>query len=248
MLAIISDIHGNLEALQAVLEDIDKRNINTVYCLGDVIGYGPNPCECIEIVQNHCAFTLLGDHESTILNKTYDHFGVNAKRAVEWTHDQLLLDDGQQKQRYTFLENLPQKMHKDNNLYIYSCPPNIYRGFVLPNDIYSQRKIKSIFMKFTNVCFYGQTHIPGVFSEEYQHHYAGDINNIFTLPCGEKKMINVGSVGQPRDGDNRACYAIFDGKTLQWIRVQYNYQKTMQKIKEIDRLSDFLAERLEIGR
>ena len=103
-------------------------------------------------------------------------------------------------------------------------------------------------MKFTNICFCGHTHIAGVFSEEYQYHYAGDINNRLTLSCNEKKMINVGSVGQPRDGDHRSCYAIFDGKTLQWIRVPYNFKKTMQKIKAIDRLHDFLAERLEIGR
>lgn len=253
LIALISDIHANTEALGVVMDDIHKHKVDVVYCLGDVIGYGPNPRECIEIVQKSAEFTLCGNHEEAVLFNAED-FNPKARRAIDWTRKQLNSDEYDQEKNYElwdFLGELRKKVREDSVLYVHASPRQPTREYVLPKDVKERSKLESIFQEFEDcqICFAGHTHIPGVFTEDCQFQYAQTLDNRYDLSSNPgKKLINIGSVGQPRDGDNRACYALFDGKTIVWRRLDYNFKQTMAKIREIEDLADYLAVRLEEGR
>lgn len=255
MIALISDIHANIEALNTVLEDIKKRGIDTVYCLGDVIGYGPNPRECIEVVQKVSKFTLCGNHEEAVLFNAED-FNPKARRAIDWTREQLNAEKYDKEKSYAlwdFLGELRKKVREGKILYVHASPRQPTREYVLPKDVKDRERLESIFTEFEDaeICFVGHTHIPGIFTDDCQFRFAKDVDNHFDLKSyAGKKLINVGSVGQPRDGDSRACYATFDEKagTLEWVRLVYDYKTTMAKIREIEDLADYLAVRLEEGK
>ena len=247
MIAIIAAIHGNLEALQTVLEDIAKRNINTIYCLGDIIGYGPNPRECIEIVRDHCKFSLIGDFEENILfSSRFYKPGTVLEKTINWIRDQLNKEHQEQQndQLWNFIGNLQQKVYHNNCLHVHGSPRSCRESINSLNF----KQLKFNFSRFGSckVCFCGGSHIPGVFTEEYQYHYAANINNTFRLSVIEKQVIDVGSVGKPHDGDTRACYVIFDGKSIQWIRVQYNIEETIQQIHNCS-LSNTIVDNLRKG-
>jgi len=250
--AIISDIHGNLEALEAVLADIREQNIKEIFCLGDIIGYGPNPRECIDLVMQTCAVTILGNHDNAAL---FDPEGFNpqAERAILWTRKQLESDDsGKNDKRWEFLGELPRMRREANLLFVHGSARNPLNEYVFPEDIYNQRKMERIFGLVENYCFQGHTHIPGVFQEEYSFHSPDEIGHEVKL--GEHKiLVNVGSVGQPRDGDNRAAYVVLDSpssptKTVKFRRVAYDFEKTIAKIYAIPELDNFLGDRLREGR
>ena len=248
MRAIISDIHGNLEALEAVLADIDTRGVEDVYCLGDVIGYGPNPRECIDLVMKRCELCILGNHDQAAL---FDPEGFNqsAERAVFWTRAQFESGDPQgNERRWEFLGELPRMKREEEILYVHGSARNPLNEYVFPEDIYNQRKMDRIFALVDNYCFQGHTHIPGVFTLS---------DNGFRSPSelgggyefGEDKaLVNVGSVGQPRDGDPRACYVTLDGNEVRYHRVAYDFDVTAEKIYPIPELDNFLGDRLRDGR
>ncbi len=208
--AIISDIHGNLEALEAVLEDIDSQNVDEIFCLGDIVGYGPNPGECVDLVKSNCQITLLGNHDDGAL---YDPSGFNtgAEKAIFWTRQQLERSgtSSQREARWDFLSMLPRSYKCGPFLFVHGSPRNPLSEYVFPEDIFNHRKMERLFQLTEQYCFQGHTHVPGVFTEGHQFFPPDDIDYEYTLGDG-KVMINVGSVGQPRDGDNRACYLILD--------------------------------------
>ena len=253
LIALISDIHANTEALGAVMEDIEQHKVDAIYCLGDVIGYGPNPRECIEIVQKSAKFTLCGNHEEAVLFNAED-FNPKARRAIDWTREQLNSDSYPKEKNYElwdFLGELRKKVREDNVLYVHASPRQPTREYVLPKDVKEKAKLDSIFKEFEEcgICFAGHTHIPGLFTEDAQFHYSRSLDNKYELKTHPgKKLINIGSVGQPRDGDNRACYVLFDRETIRWRRLPYDFKKTMEKIRAIEDLADYLAVRLEEGR
>jgi len=226
LIALISDIHANIEALTVVMEDIDQQNVDAIFCLGDVIGYGPNPRECIEVVQGCSEFTLCGNHEEAVLFNAED-FNPKARRAIDWTREQLNSEKyGKEKnyESWDFLGELRKKVRDDNVLYVHASPRQPTREYVLPKDVKDHAKLESIFKEFDecDVCFCGHTHIPGVFTDDFQFHYSRNIGNRFELKSYTgRKLINIGSVGQPRDGDNNACYVLFDveGGTIEWRRL-----------------------------
>ena len=253
MIALISDIHANTEALTVVLDDIQKHNVDKIYCLGDVLGYGPKPRECILLVREHVEFTLCGNHEEAVLFNAED-FNPKARRAIDWTREQLNSDEFEKEQNYElwdFLGELRKRVREDGVLYVHASPRQPTREYVLPKDVKEPAKLDSIFKEFedSELCFAGHTHIPGVFTEELQFHYSRTLDNRYELKSHPgKKLINIGSVGQPRDGDNRACYVLFDGESIEWRRLTYDYKTTMAQIREIEDLADYLAVRLEDGR
>ena len=252
-IALISDIHANLEALTTVIDDIHSRGVDFIYCLGDVIGYGPNPRQCIKIVQENSKFTLCGNHEEAVLFNAED-FSPKARRAIDWTREQLNSDEFDKEENYElwdFLGELRKRVRENKMLYVHGSPRQPTREYVLPKDVKDRTKLESIYAEFEDakICFIGHTHIPGLFTQNFEFHYARDLDNKFDLKsCPGKKIINVGSVGQPRDGDNRACYAIFDEDTIEWVRVSYDFKTTMDKIRQIEDLAEYLAVRLEEGR
>jgi diadenosine tetraphosphatase ApaH/serine/threonine PP2A family protein phosphatase len=251
--AIISDIHSNFEALQAVLKDIEQFDVEDIYCLGDVVGYGPNPRECVDLVMK-CKVVLLGNHDQGAM---FDPEGFNppAERAIFWTRDQLeSASDSRQdrERRWEFLAERPRSVREDGTLFVHGSARNPLNEYVFPEDIYNQRKMERIFALVERYCFQGHTHVPGVFVEQapddlYQFLSPEEIDGVHRLD-GRKTLCNVGSVGQPRDGDWRACYVLLDGDTIRYRRVEYDIDSTVRKIYAVPELENFLGDRLRDGR
>jgi predicted phosphodiesterase len=245
--ALISDVHSNLEALEAVLEDIRQQGITEIYCLGDIVGYGPNPRECIDLVMTKCSVCLLGNHDQGALFDP-EGFNTGAERAIYWTRQQLEtgnpVDNGR---RWEFLGELPRSRRENSVLYVHGSARNPLNEYVFPEDIYNQRKMEKIFALIDHLCFQGHTHVPGIFTQSLNFVSPEEVNHQYQF-TKEKTMVNVGSVGQPRDGDRRACYVIFDGEGIVFRRVDYPTEITRKKIHEIPDLDNFLGDRLLEGR
>ncbi|HET6423710.1 MAG TPA: metallophosphoesterase family protein [Planctomycetaceae bacterium] len=244
--AIISDIHANLEALQAVLADIRAQGITEIFCLGDIIGYGPNPCECIDMVMN-CDLCLLGNHDQAALFDP-EGFNAGAERAIFWTRKQLESSTGPKaEKRWDFLGELPRVHRLPNFMFVHGSARNPLNEYVFPEDIYNQRKMEKIFSLVDRYCFQGHTHIPGVFTEDLNFLAPEEIDFKYELGA-QKALVNVGSVGQPRNNDNRSSYVVQDGTSLTFKRVPYDFETTRKKIHQIPELDNFFGDRLEGGR
>jgi len=247
--AIISDIHGNLEALTAVLARIRELKINETICLGDIVGYGPNPIECLDLVISHCQLTILGNHDQAAL---FDPEGFNpvAMRAIFWTRKQLELEQSAKSdQRWDFLGELPRRHDEGEFLFVHGSSRDPTNEYVFPELIYDKDLMGALFSRIERFCFQGHTHIPGCFTEKREFFTPDQSDTLFHL--GDTKcMFNVGSVGQPRDGDRRACFVILDSeeRTVQFQRVEYDVETTRRKIYAIPELDDVLGDRLLGGR
>ena len=246
--ALISDIHSNIEALEAVLADIRDQGIAEIYCLGDLVGYGPNPREVIDEIMK-CQVCLLGNHDQGAL---FDPEGFNsgAERAIFWTRTQLEEGPGtaaMRQRRWDFLGELPRSRTEENLLFVHGSARNPLNEYVFPEDIYNKRKLEKIFALVQQFAFQGHTHVPGVFTESCNFFSPEEINNECRLDRN-KVMINVGSVGQPRDGDPRACYVVLEDGLVRFRRVEYPFEKTISKIYDIPDLDNFLGDRLRDGR
>jgi diadenosine tetraphosphatase ApaH/serine/threonine PP2A family protein phosphatase len=252
MIAILSDIHGNLEALQAVLDDVERHGAEQVYCLGDVVGYGPNPRECLDLAQTFRQ-TILGNHDQGAM---FDPicFSPIAEQAVFWTRNQLESSPESRQareKRWEFLAERPRSFRENGFLYVHGSARNPLNEYVFPEDIYNQRKMERIFALVERYCFQGHTHVPGVFIEEaadrHDFHAPEELNYTYRLDS-RRMLCNVGSVGQPRDGDPRACYVLFDGQTIRYRRVEYDVEMTRRKIHAVPELARVLGDRLLEGR
>ncbi|MHC4663819.1 MAG: metallophosphoesterase family protein [Planctomycetota bacterium] len=246
MLAIISDIHANIEALSAVLDHIQSQNVTEILCLGDVVGYGADPLPCLEIAATF-SINLCGNHEEGVIQKPLD-FSKNARIAIQWTK-RIVEDSGIWN---TFLTVLALTEKRGNMLYAHGSPRLPTSEYLNPVDIHEpahenrETKLQANFKLVEQYCFVGHTHIPGVFLESNQYVSPQDIKNHYVLPKNEKAIINIGSIGQPRDHNPNACYVTTDGHSVRWHRVPYDVHKTQQKIREAG-LPEFLAERLVLG-
>ncbi len=246
--ALISDIHANLEALTAVLADIRAQNISEIFCLGDIVGYGPNPCECLDQVIRNAKVTILGNHDQAAL---FDPDGFNpvALQAVYWTREQLEAsgEPNSINKRWDFLGELP-RTHSDGlSLYVHGSAREPTNEYVFPEDVYNQRKMDALFNRIDRYCFQGHTHIPGVFTTDREFLSPEEINNQYRLGT-DSIMVNVGSVGQPRDNDSRACYVIQEDDLITFRRVSYDVDVTSEKIYAINDLDNMLGDRLKSGR
>lgn len=223
--AVISDVHANLEALEAVIKDIKKRKIDEILFLGDAVGYGPNPNECMEVLKNNCTILLAGNHDWGTLGLTdIDYFNEYARAAIIWTRDVLTEKNKKTLNTFPIIKN----MKKENIFLVHSTPkePEAWHYLLTLWDAeinfhyFGQR-----------VCILGHSHLPFV---------------IERLPSGEmvtyrsearlgengRYIINAGSVGQPRDRNPKACYAIVDGDKVEFVRVEYPIEKTQRKMHE----------------
>ncbi len=237
---LISDIHGNLEALTAVLEELEKRKVDEILCLGDVIGYGPDPEECLELVKSRAKVVLAGNHDYASLGLLdVSYFNPYAKRAVDWTASQL-----SEKAR-KYLQNRPLKIDFDNFTIVHATPENPAAW----EYILSIEDAAENFPYFKGqACFIGHSHVPVIIAQEEDGKVLVRRVKELAFQEHERYIINVGSVGQPRDLDPRAAFGIYDTREnkYQLIRIAYDIQKTQQKI--LDRgLPAFLAERLSVG-
>lgn len=257
MWAIISDIHSNLEALETALKDIASKGIpnERILCLGDVVGYGPNPIECVDRAMQF-KLTLRGNHDEAVINEALG-FNPLAREAIDWTRDQLKpgwLSGRTKRTRWEFLKNLPLTHTWERCLLVHGSPRDPTMEYVLRSeceDLLGEipTKIKDIFSRFEWCCFIGHTHDPGIITLESKFLTPKDIEYKYELKPDQKYIINVGSIGQPRDGDPRICYVTFDGVSrLEYHRLEYDIPGVQAKIKKIPSLDPRIAERLSIGK
>jgi len=256
--AVISDIHGNLPALKAVLADIDSKGIERVICLGDVVGYGPNPAECIDLARERCEVTLCGNHDFAVVRMAFG-FNKYAQDAVTWTRGQLgpdRLSLREERARWGFLENLPERHQEGRILYVHGSPRSHveYIEYILESDTRDigfgpSDKLKDVFSSVDWLCFVGHTHHAGVFTGDYKYIPSSVLpDSSYDVPREGKTIANVGSVGQPRDGDPRACYVTFDGEAIQYHRVEYDVDRVAADIERIADLDNRLGTRLREGK
>ena len=244
-IAVISDIHGNLEALSSVISDIRSRCVDKIICLGDVVGYGVNPNECIEKVQTECEYSIIGNHEAAIFDATvFQEFNDLAKSAIQWTRDNL------NSRSIDFINSLAIEKIDGDFSFVHSTPYE-------PNSWYYISSMEDAVFNFnffsTKFCLIGHTHVPGVMVMENnstvvsvlrttEFNYGRDFSE------NAKYMINVGSVGQPRDKNPKSCYALIDTdtKNIALHRVSYDIVQCQRKMHAA-KMPEFLIQRLAKG-
>jgi predicted phosphodiesterase len=246
--AIISDLHGNQEALTTVLQHIHKRGIKEIICLGDVVGYGPNPVECVELVMASCEVCLKGNHDEGLIEGVY-LFNPVAKRALEWSRQVLTQTIHPAKDSmWQYLANLPLIYTLDRHTFVHGSTLDPTCDYVLARNVGVDRaKFKEIFDSFDSILFTGHTHMPCVITESLQVYTLPQLNYKYQLQ-NEKAIINVGSVGQPRDEDPRSCYVEVVDDVCFFHRVSYNYENVYQQILNNPNLDIVLGERLRRGK
>ena len=230
-IAIISDIHSNLEALNVALSIIDTRSVDSIVCLGDIVGYGADPNECVEIVRKRCGTILLGNHDAAALDHAVaQNFSTYARLSAEWTSKNLL------PAHKDFLKSLPLTESKEGAFLVHASP-------VEPSEWYyiiSLADARNAFGYLSEqICFVGHSHLPGVFGETSMRQH---------VQRGERFIVNVGSVGQPRDGNPNLSFGIFDTDrwTYENIRASYDVKTASGKIVNAG-LPQALANRLWSG-
>ena len=247
--AIISDIHSNIEALDAVLADIGRRKVESIVCLGDVIGYGPQPRETLKR-STEWEITLLGNHEEACMFHPED-FNERARIALEWTRDQLNSKQAPPDENFklwSLIGAMPTTHRIENAMLVHGSPRDPVREYMLPRDAQDAAKMREVFERMTDdFCFVGHSHVPGIYTEQPSFFSPARYPDGFRREKG-KALVNVGSVGQPRDGDTRSSYATFDGETVWFHRVEYDFRATQKKILDTGVLPRYLAARLEEGR
>lgn len=235
--AIISDIHSNLEALSSVLDVIDGEGVEHIVCLGDIVGYGADPNSCVEIIKERNIPSVLGNHDAVacgIYEPTL--FNDMAAHAALWTREEL------HPENRLFINKLPEKLTIDDFLAVHGAisDPDKY---IL--SAYDARPEFSM-MEEKTICFFGHTHVA------ITYFYVNNRVDTFSpsdiaLEGGVKYLINPGSVGQPRDGDPRASFVIYDDQGIaEYKRVEYDIKRAQEKILKTG-LDQKLAERLSYG-
>lgn len=249
--AVISDIHANLEALKVVLADIDRRGIKEIVCLGDIVGYGPDPCECLDLVIQRCAWALMGNHDFAVLYEPTS-FNTSAETSSFWTRRQFEMekDANLRRKRWEFLGSLEIRHYALGGLCVHASPRKPINEYIFPDDVITApTKMSQIFDKFEGRCFVGHTHVTGVFTNEPDFYPPADLTDgVYRFSDTEKCIVNPGSVGQPRDRDPRASYAIVHDEKVEFVRLDYDIDRVIAKVKSIPELNDFLGLRLLEGR
>ena len=242
-IAVISDIHSNLEALTAVLKDLKSQGITKIVCLGDIVGYAADPQHCLEKIRTLGCSVVMGNHdEAACLDNHSDYFNANAHAGVVFSAAQLTENDK------SWLLSLPRDLIIGDTTFLHAsldCPEDW-------NYILSEEDAEAHFSyQATQFAFCGQSHATllwvSISPQSLHSNFTGE--GIISLPEFGKTLVNVGSVGQPRDGDNRACYVIYrpDQSSVEYRRVSYPIEITRQKILKAD-LPPFTADRLLRGR
>ena len=239
---IVSDIHSNLEAIRAVVADAEtKGGFDEVWCLGDSVGYGPNPIECIDLLCSYPGACVAGNHDQAAVGttSTFD-FNPLAAAACHWTASQLPL------QQADFLRSLPEVVQRDAFTLVHGSLRDPTREYLLD----SEAAMATFRLLETQFCAVGHSHIPFICRELENRCLFDPFPEGEALALGEERwIINPGGVGQPRDGDPRPSYALYASKegTIERHRVTYNIGATQEKMRQAG-LPSPLIERLNYGR
>lgn len=237
--AILSDVHANLEALEAVLSDLRLRNIDKILFLGDAVGYGPNPNECVEILKDCSAVMLAGNHDHAVVGLTsIEYFNDYASFGVEWTQSVLTPEN------FEFLKSLkPSSVLESDDIFIVHSTPKEPEEWHYLLSLWDADVNFRYFQQ--KVCFLGHSHRSAII-EQPESGEMVTYKQGTDLKAGNRYIVNAGSVGQPRDGDPRACYAIITDGKVEFIRVKYDIEKTQEKMRNAG-LPAPLIERLAKG-
>ena len=237
--AIIADIHANLEAFEVVLEDIKNQNCTHIACLGDVVGYNANPKECLDIVRSMNIPCVKGNHDEYCSSEEHlEGFNPAAAEAVNWTRKQLTDDDRQ------WLRDLRYTRMVTSFTIVHATLDGPQRwGYVFDK----LAAAASFTYQNTAICFFGHTHVPVAFMRDNM--VRGGTYSKFKTEPGKKYFVNVGAVGQPRDGNPKAAYVVYDvlEGTIELRRLDYDIPKAQAKIRAAG-LPERLAERLDYGK
>ncbi len=247
--AIISDLHSNVEALTNVFEDIRSQDVDDIICLGDIVGYGPEPRPVLEMAMRSVRVSLMGNHDEAVL-KGAQNFNAWAREAIDWTREEIQIKDGKESERWEYLKRMPLRFQTNGLYFVHGSPRQPTIEYILREDIYNGAydKFDEIFASFEKCLFVGHSHTPCIINEDLEYVTPGEIEHNFTYTRDKRKVIvNVGSVGQPRDNDPRSCYVIVDNNTIRFRRVEYDVDSVVAKIKAVERLSDNLGLRLKKG-
>ena len=229
--AILSDIHSNLQALQRALKLIAQLRVDEIHCLGDIVGYGGNPNECVALVRENCSKAVKGNHDLATVDLSHSAFHPEAAKAANtWTFRTLT------EENHRYLAWLPFRYAGTDHTLVHSSPESPFDWRYVGSLDAAARQFPNF---STSVCFIGHTHVPSVLGEDLQ---------TFILRREMKFLINVGSVGQPRDGNPQLSFGIFDSEawTYENIRSDYDIGGAAEAIIRAG-LPPILARRLETG-
>ncbi len=238
--AIISDIHGNLEALEVVINNLKEEGYDLLLCLGDLVGYGPDPNECCQLIRETGEVVIAGNHDWAAVGKTgVEYFNTFAKLAIRWT-SRVLNEENQ-----AYIEGLPLRWMEGDLLLVHSSPyePSLWNYILSPEEACQEFRTFS-----ERICLIGHSHQPTVFSREGETCHQRGFDELKLEP-DLRYILNVGSVGQPRDGDPRAAACIYDTEReiMKLRRYPYDVRKTQEKMAKAE-LPVYLADRLGLGR
>lgn len=238
---ICSDIHSNSVAFEAVLESMKSFPLDKRVCLGDLVGYGPNVNESVELAQKNMDVCLIGNHDSVALGwESCEGFNPFARQAIEWTRSKLSAESR------AVLEKLPY-LHEENEICFVHASPMSPADWIYITNL---EDALDAFDHFSGkYCFVGHTHSPVIVAMREMTIPKVIEEDVYQLEAGERLLVNVGSVGQPRDRDPRACWCLFDTETelVRLIRVDYDIAETQRRMRA-EGIAEFLVERLEVGR
>lgn len=240
-LALISDIHANLEALEAVLQSIEKQSPDEICCLGDVVGYGCNPVECVQLVEETCRVKLMGNHEHAALGRlNLDRLSSIARSSIQFTQDSLDEDARDVLSKYRMEEQI-------GGVHLVHASP--HQPETWQYILTTAEAERALAASREGICFVGHTHLPMIFSESTDGCCRQQVGHSFVPDEENRYIVNIGSVGQPRDGDPRACYATFDTESLDvtYHRVAYDVQRTQEKLARAN-IPQRLIDRIAVGR
>ena len=231
VIAIISDVHSNLEALTKAIDIIDSRSVDEIVCLGDIVGYGADPNECVDLVRRRCNTVIKGNHDDAVVDLTAaEDFTDNARSAILWTRKQIT------EENLDYLRSLSLVHQKKDMVFVHSspCEPEEW------NYIFDEDTAARAFRCFSEpLCFIGHTHMPMIFSPN---------GIVSAITRDERSLINVGSIGQPRDRNTDLSFGIFDTGTWTYenIRSPYDVETAAGKILKTT-LPPKLGQRLFMG-
>jgi predicted phosphodiesterase len=264
-IALLSDVHGNLEALEAVLQDVEAQSPDLVVSLGDAINYGPNPRECLERLDAVADIVLAGNHEKEAAAPDPDEMEGDAREMLQWTVTQLEGLHVWERLKAEVLEQGPSRAQArfEGLHFVHASAAKPYEQYLWPGHpnyhLHLNRQLDEFLVELlggfdATHSFVGHTHAPTVLTA-YEHRELFPIQNdwnrkltfigprsVFYVPkgslkleglSGKKLVINPGSVGQPRDGDPRASWALYDGDSIEFRRVEYAHEKTAEKIRAL---------------
>jgi diadenosine tetraphosphatase ApaH/serine/threonine PP2A family protein phosphatase len=239
---VFSDVHGNLESLNAVLEELARQGMDRLWCLGDIVGYGANPNECVERVREAAQVVVLGNHDAACTGtEDLAYFNPNARAAVLWTMDRLT-DENK-----AWLRSLPMSESINDTLLVHASPFEPAVWHYVHTRMHAEDLTRSFAATQARVTFVGHSHQQLILVKR-EEDYFRFLGTSLHLEPGYRYLVNVGSTGQPRDRDTRGAFAVYDTEagTISLERVAYDVAAAQRKIRDAG-LPPILADRLENG-